>query len=135
MKINVSVIVTKDSEILLMQRSLKDDYCPGAWGIPGGYMEEEDLTLEDTAIRETYEELGIKVKPDKVVFNNKNKDTDSLYLVYVASLENKKDYPDQIKLSEEANDYKWVSKTDIDKLEFTPYTKDRLVKVFASLPS
>lgn len=135
MKINVSVIVIRSEEILLMQRSLTDDYFPGAWGIPGGYMEKEDENLEDTAQREVFEGLGVKIKPKEILFNNKNEDTDSLYLVYSAGLENLSDYPDKIKLSDEANDFKWASESDLSKLEFTPYTKDRLVKVFKSFKS
>ncbi|MDQ5972351.1 MAG: hypothetical protein QG553_510 [Patescibacteria group bacterium] len=132
MKINVSVITTHQNKILLMQRSLTDDYCPGAWGVPGGYMEKEDNTLEDTAIREVYEELGVKITPRTILFNNKNEDTDSLYIVYVAELANAADYPKGITLSDEANDFKWAEAEDLDKLEFTPYTKDRLVKIFES---
>lgn len=129
MKINVSVIVVHQNKILLMQRSLKDDYFPGAWGIPGGYMEEHELTLEETAIREVKEELGIEIIPDTIPFNNRNNETETLYLVYKAKLKNPSDYPDGPKVSEEANDFKWASKDELDSLEFTPYTKDRLVKV------
>jgi ADP-ribose pyrophosphatase YjhB (NUDIX family) len=131
MKINVSVIVVNKSKILLMQRSLKDDYFPGAWGIPGGYMEKEDECLEDTAIREVKEELGIEVVPKSIAFNNKNENTDSLYLVYTAELA--RNNSNKIKLSDEAHDYKWASKNDLESLEFTPYTKERLIKIFKDI--
>jgi 8-oxo-dGTP pyrophosphatase MutT (NUDIX family) len=133
MRINVSVIVTHTKQVLLMQRSLTDDYFPGAWGIPGGYMEPEEMYLEETAKRETFEELGIKIKPIGVIFNNKNTDTDTLYLVMSAELENPEDYPKNATLSDEANDFKWVSQEDIDSLEFTPYTVERVRKVFAEM--
>ena len=129
-KINVSVIVTHNGEILLMQRSLTDSYFPGAWGIPGGYMEKVDNRLEDTAVREVLEELGIEVTPTTVMDNNKNEETDSLNIVYLAELANKQDYPNGVKLSDEANVFKWAKRADIDHLEFTPYTKDGLEKVF-----
>lgn len=133
MRINVSVIVTHNKKVLLMQRSLTDDYCPGAWGIPGGYMEPDEVYLEETAVRETMEELGVKIKPTGIIANNRNNDTDSLYLVMSAELENPGDYPDNIKLSDEANDFKWVGKNDIDDLEFTPYTADRVRKALSEL--
>lgn len=132
MKINVSVIVVNHGKVLLMQRALNDDYCPGAWGIPGGYMEEFEVYLEETAKRETKEELGLDVIPTGVVFNNRNNDTDSMYLVMSAKLKDPKDF-NKAKLSEEANDYMWASKDDIGKLEFTPYTKDRIEKVLNDL--
>lgn len=128
MRINVSVIVTHNKEVLLMQRSLTDDYFPGAWGIPGGYMEPDETYLEETAIRETMEEMGIKIKPTGVIANNRNNDTDTFYLVVSAELENPDDYPNNITLSDEANDFKWVSKGEIDDLEFTPYTIERVRK-------
>lgn len=132
MKINVSVIVTDGDKVLLMQRSLNDDYCPGAWGIPGGYMEDVDTTLEDIAIREVQEEMGITIVPDNIAFNNINRDTETLYLVMSAKLSSPKDR-DDIKLSDEANDYKWASFSDLENLEFTPYTKDRVVSVAQNL--
>lgn len=132
MKINVSVIVTNDKRVLLMQRSLTDDYCPGAWGIPGGYMEDVDNTVEDIAVREVREEMGIDIVPKNLVFNNKNLDTDTLYLVLSADLKKPGD-KDKISLSDEANDYKWASLADMESLEFTPYTKDRVVMVAKSL--
>ncbi len=131
MKINVSVIVLHASKVLLMQRSLNDYYFAGAWGIPGGYMEDHELTLEETAKREVMEELGVEIVPEKILFNNRNNDTDSLYLVYEAKLKNSQDYPHGPKVSEEANDYTWDTKEDLEKLEFTPYTKDRLLKVLS----
>lgn len=129
MRINVSVIVVQDNKVLLMQRSLTDDYFAGAWGIPGGYMEDFENTLEETAKREVKEELGVDIIPDQILFNNRNNETETLYLVYTAKLANESDYPDGPKVSEEANDYKWASKEDLEILDFTPYTKDRLEKV------
>jgi 8-oxo-dGTP pyrophosphatase MutT (NUDIX family) len=131
MRINVSVIVTHNKQVLLMQRSLNDDYFPGAWGIPGGYMEPDETYLEETAVRETMEELGIKIRPTGVIANNRNNDTDTFYLVISAALENSDDYPKNITLSDEANDFKWVSADDIDDLEFTPYTIERVRKALA----
>lgn len=133
MRTNVSVIVVHDNKILLMQRSLTDDYFAGAWGIPGGYMEDFESTLEETAKREVKEELGIDIMPDQILFNNRNNETETLYLVYTAKLKNSSDYPNGPAVSDEANDYKWASKEDLDILEFTPYTKDRLVKVLSAV--
>lgn len=131
MRINVSVIVVHDSKVLLMQRSLTDDYFAGAWGIPGGYMEDFENTLEETAKREVKEELGVDIIPDQILFNNRNNETETLYLVYTAKLADESDYPNGPKVSEEANDYKWASKEDLETLEFTPYTKERLEKVLS----
>ena len=132
MRINVSVIVTHNKKVLLMQRSLTDDYCPGAGGIPGGYMEPEEMYLEETAKREVMEEMGISIRPTGIIFNNKNNDTDSLYVVMSAELENPDD-AHKVKLSDEAHDFKWAGKEDIDSLVFTPYTVERIRKVLKAL--
>lgn len=131
MRINVSVVVTHSSKALLMQRSLTDDYFPGAWGIPGGYMEPHELHLEETAIRETMEELGIRIKPGNIIANNRNNDTNTLYIVILGKLERADDYPDAVVLSTEANDFKWVGKESLDGLTFTPYTRGCIEKALS----
>lgn len=133
MRINVSVIVVHDKHVLLMQRSLADDYFAGAWGIPGGYMEDFENSLEETARREVKEELGVDIVPNQMLFNNRNDETETLYIVYKATLAIDSDYPNGPTLSEEANDYKWASEEDLDTLEFTPYTKERLEKVLRNI--
>lgn len=83
-------------------------------------MEPEEMYLEETAIRETMEELGVKIKPTGVIANNRNNDTDTFYLVVSAELDNPDDYPKNITLSDEANDFKWVGKDDIRWPRFHP---------------
>lgn len=45
--------------ITLTKRMRNLDHHGGEVSFPGGMMEEDDLTLRDTALRETYEEMGI----------------------------------------------------------------------------
>jgi 8-oxo-dGTP pyrophosphatase MutT (NUDIX family) len=60
-----TAIVFKDGDkILLSQRNYVDDpenRYHGAWGFPGGGIEEGEQPL-NTAIRETEEETGIKIE-------------------------------------------------------------------------
>jgi 8-oxo-dGTP pyrophosphatase MutT (NUDIX family) len=133
MKINVSVIIVHDHKALLIQRSLADDYRPGDWGIPGGYLEDGDGSLEDTAIREVFEETGLRIIPKEIIFNNTNHATDSLYLVYSAELDVSKTGPEELTSSDEINDIRWVVKKEVGELKLTPHTRDRLIKVLSSL--
>ncbi len=57
----------KDDEwhLLYIRRATVDgDFHSGQVAFPGGAMEDQDIDLEDTALRETYEEIGIP--PEKV---------------------------------------------------------------------
>ena len=52
-------VILKDNSILLAKRAV-EPWC-GYWDIPGGYCEAYE-TPKQCAIRETYEETGIKIK-------------------------------------------------------------------------
>lgn len=57
-KIGVGVIILKGSKVLLGRR--KNAHGEGQWQFPGGHLEFNE-TPEQTAIRETTEEAGVKV--------------------------------------------------------------------------
>lgn len=57
----VGVIFNKEGKILLQKRS-----DTGNWGLPGGAIELGE-SLEDAAIREVYEETGLKVSVKKLL--------------------------------------------------------------------
>lgn len=52
------MLIIKDGRILCVSR--KDDHA--CFGLPGGKKELSDLSIKDTAIRETFEETGITIK-------------------------------------------------------------------------
>ncbi len=52
-----------DAELLLIRRATRDgDPWSGQVGLPGGNRSQGDVTLEDTAIRVTSEELGVDLR-------------------------------------------------------------------------
>ena len=55
------IIRNENGEILLQERTDRNK-----WGLPGGC---QDLgeNLRDTAVREAYEETGIKINPDEII--------------------------------------------------------------------
>jgi 8-oxo-dGTP pyrophosphatase MutT (NUDIX family) len=62
-------------QTLLMQRALELVFHGGAWVFPGGRVEASDLTGEDAlgaarraAVRETYEEAGLVLLADRLVY-------------------------------------------------------------------
>ena len=58
-RICAGAIIIKDSKILLAKRVIKPWY--GHWDIPGGYCEAFE-TLEECAVREVCEEIGISIQ-------------------------------------------------------------------------
>lgn len=55
-------MIIKNQKILLLRRANWAALWPGHWHCPTGRMEENESPLQ-TAIRETYEEVGLKVNP------------------------------------------------------------------------
>ncbi|HDI74746.1 MAG TPA: NUDIX hydrolase, partial [Thermoprotei archaeon] len=54
-----TVILTEDGAIVLIKRS-KDPF-KGYWALPGGFVEYGE-TVEEAAIREAFEETGIRIE-------------------------------------------------------------------------
>src|SRR3970040_1699221 len=63
-KVIVGVIPERRGRVLLMRRAIEPRY--GAWTFPGGFME-IDETVEECAVRETREEVGVEVRLDALV--------------------------------------------------------------------
>lgn len=67
-----SVIVLRDDpmEVLLLRRSDKSSFVPGAWVFPGGVVEAGE-SARDAAARETLEEAGLSLDPESLVLTSR----------------------------------------------------------------
>ena len=54
-------VISKDKKVLLSKRNSNIQIYPAAWVLPGGHLD-PDESLEYCAVRETAEEMGIKIK-------------------------------------------------------------------------
>lgn len=65
----VSVIVAPDPDALLLIRRAEREGDPwsGHIGLPGGRLDPADRNLTDTALRETFEEIGWQLHPDQLL--------------------------------------------------------------------
>lgn len=63
----IVLLVDQDGQCLLQQRSLKARYSAGKWDVTGGGVTSGESS-HDAAIRETFEELGLRLDPEKMVF-------------------------------------------------------------------
>ena len=62
------LVVNNRNEILLIQRGYGKE--KGEWSLPGGKRDHGE-SLRETAIRETYEETGIRIAEEQLYFRNK----------------------------------------------------------------
>lgn len=69
-----SVLVLRDDpfEVLLLRRNEKSSFVPGAWVFPGGTADPADGgDLRATAVRETFEEAGVTLDKDALVWTSR----------------------------------------------------------------
>lgn len=108
-------MVFDDQGLLLgLRRSDDDEHRPGGWDFPGGRVEDGEAAL-DGAVREAYEEAGIKLLPDamqlsfatsRTTFRKQSRlNVNIVWLGFVAKL------PDnaEITLSHEHSEYRWFT--------------------------
>jgi len=55
---------TEESVIYLIERNTYNGHHSGQIALPGGKMDEGDENLKDTALREVYEEIGVRIESD-----------------------------------------------------------------------
>ena len=110
----VAGVIYKDNKFLIAQRNLKKAQ-GGLWEFPGGKIEPNE-TKENAIVREIKEELDIDIEVksylSEKVFKYPEKD------INLIALECKK-INGEIRLLEH-EDYKWVSKNELDNFQFAP---------------
>lgn len=61
--------LTQGDKILLSRRSLDASWAPGVWHVPGGVVEEGEA-VETAAVRELFEETGVKADVSDLIFRS-----------------------------------------------------------------
>lgn len=121
----ILAVIKKGDKYLLSKRIEEDDQKEfhDLWQLPGGGLEFGEST-EDCILRECREELNAKVKIEYMlpkIFHRvyKNK-WHGLLITYVCSLES---LEADIKLNEEASEWKWFAYEEISNLKTFPLIK------------
>ncbi|HLS88518.1 MAG TPA: NUDIX hydrolase [Sphingobacteriaceae bacterium] len=78
-----TIPVDADGRILLVKRAIEPGY--GLWVIPGGYVDLGE-TVREAAIRETYEETGVRVQLEQLVDAYSYPDSAVVVVVYAARM-------------------------------------------------
>jgi len=108
-----SLVVNTEGKVLVLRRASDDTDHPGRVDFPGGGMDEGE-SYTQTAIREAYEEAGLRVREQDLTLAytytryEKDKDTIVTRLLYIA-----RDYSGNVKLSNEHDAYWWVAPTEL----------------------
>ena len=116
--LTVRGICEYDNKILLLKIRSKSAHDTEKWEIPGGKVKKEEF-FDQALKREFMEETGLKINIDdlyNVVQNNytackTNEEIKSIQLIMKVSSST-----DEVKISEEHDDYKWFSYEELKEL-------------------
>lgn len=120
-----TLIANEQGEILILQRSKKNDVLPEFWDIPGGTLEDGEDPAQG-AIRETKEETGLTLSNVQLFFQKSNVDTQKnkqfvtlVFYAYTSGAE--------IVINLEEHDaYTWINPLKIKDYKTVDYLPDCL---------
>ena len=130
-KIIVHALIKNEKGYLVTKRSKNETTFPEYWDIPGGLAEYGE-TPKEALIRETKEEVGLSIKPKKIIHEDSNLDKTKnlifIRLVYLCEVKN--NIKDITLQEEEHSEYKFIkSLSELKHEKIAPF----LVKVFKKL--
>ncbi len=117
------IAIKKDNKFLIVQRSKKETYS-GIWEFPSGGLEFFE-SLEDSAIRELKEETGLIAKKIKYLGYHESLDK-NLKRQIVAHDFLVTDFDGKVKLSDEHQDFRWVTIEEIKKMKLNKKINEKI---------
>lgn len=124
----IAVVKNKEGKYLFLRRSDQEAYAAGKWDFPGGAKEFLEST-EDGAVRECFEETGIEPKVERLLWHRVSRgkmdhQSEFVSFFYLCTTE-----MNQVALSAEHDDYKWLTLDEAKDLECIPWMEDFFEKV------
>lgn len=127
--------------VLASERGLEAADFRGMWNCPCGYLDYDETTKE-CAVRECFEETGVKLPIESLIFIGYEDDPvkanrQNVTFRFAAKIENH--ITTDFKFSKEKNEgaevgeIKWVKVKDIDNYEWAFNHKNRIVEIFNQL--
>jgi mutator protein MutT len=96
-KVAVAVVLTRDDQVLLGRRCI--DPGSGLWSFPAGYVNRGEV-LEQAAVREVSEELGVAIRLTALVGAYSERDNPVVLVVYAGEIQAGEPRPDGREVSE-----------------------------------
>lgn len=131
-KIVLGGVVIKNNKVLILQRNDNEDIYPGMWELPSGKREPLEPS-EESLIREIKEETGLVVEiiiPFSVFdyqIEKENDVKDSTQINFLVKII--KD-DSRVILSDEHQQFAWVTQNEIEEYNLTDATKSVIEKAF-----
>lgn len=135
-KVVAGGIIINDSKVLIIQRATNEEAYPNLWEVPSGKKEPMEK-IEDTVVREVYEETSLKTKVIKVVdtFNFSVEKTDEIRDVTQINFLLELSEESKVKLSTEHQNFAWITKDELSKYNLSKETKNSITKAFLIVTS
>lgn len=124
-------LVKSKNKYLVLKRSAKSSF-PDTWELPGGKLDSFEL-LSEGLKREVFEETSLLINIDKPALQISSRiATETTYegSTFIVVINEASIKSGKIGLSKEHNDYKWVTKREILKLNLAPQIKLPLNEIF-----
>ena len=115
-EVGIVVCLNDDQQFLVIRRSDMDDRA-GQWTIPGGHIDEEDVSIEEGAIRELFEETNLKCSVSDLKYLGEPKEKKYYFLTHTWSGQINISKPNPVTGEIEHDDWKWVTIEEIKDLE------------------
>ena len=113
------LIVRKDGKFLIVRRSLKDDFLPGYWELPGGGSDYGE-TPQQALQREIQEEcaLDITIRQPLTTCQYFMEETQRIEIIFFCTLN---DEAQELQLSDEHDTSAWVSTEELEKYKMDDF--------------
>lgn len=111
------VVIFRDGKILIVRRSMNDEWMPGHYGLPGGKLE-KDESPKKAVERECKEEVGLLIEPEDLIFLPKvsAENEHGFYYTTKSSGEPQLDF--------EHDDFRWINPKELSKFKIVPDLMD-----------
>ena len=130
--VGFGVMLLKNNKILLGKRHEDPEKADselrgeGTWSMPGGKLDYKE-SFEEGAIREVFEETGIKINKVKVVCIN-NDMNEYAHFITIGLISDKFEGEPQVKAPDEIKEWKWFNLDNLPKPMFFP--SERVLKCY-----